>query len=153
LCGILDKLTRKAKPLRIIGDQDNQRLDKCSSTVFFMSHNSYYLTQHLQVMGLLLLYLKVGGNATFVRVFRLPIKCSVQYHAPVPTKAKPRNDFSVCHIITVPRLSASLEWMGNVASMRNEEDEKLVQILSLESATAGERLRCRLNDNIKTDPN
>jgi len=36
---------------------------------------------------------------------------------------------------------------------KHEEDEKLVQILSQESATAGERLRCRLNDNIKTDPN
>lgn len=36
---------------------------------------------------------------------------------------------------------------------KHEKEEKLVQILSLESATPGEILTCRLTDNIKRDPN
>jgi len=72
------------------------------------------LIQHLQVIGLLLLYLKEGGNATFVRVLvhRSPIKCSVQYNVPVSTKAKPRNDFGVCHIIKTKSLAYRHHWSG-----------------------------------------
>jgi len=34
LCRIIDKITRRDKPIRIIGDKDNQRPDKWSCTVF-----------------------------------------------------------------------------------------------------------------------
>jgi len=40
------KCTRSAKPSRIIGDPDNQRPDKWSSTVYLIVTKDHFLKQH-----------------------------------------------------------------------------------------------------------
>jgi hypothetical protein len=72
LCGILDKLTLKAKPIRIIGDQDNQRPDKCSSTVFFNVTKFILFDTPLASDGIVVTIPERRGNATFVCVYRPP---------------------------------------------------------------------------------